>query len=160
MLSQVRKFGLHLILANQSIAQLPLGLQQAMGNAQTTIAFRVARGDAEVLARVLGQVDLEAIKRQNKSEIQHPIFSPLAEQWEGIVQTLTTQSVRQALVKTADDRLALIWPEKITKSSTSYEELEGLIVSNLKLHGVRVNEKSKNHPISKKQTQSSNIFTN
>ena len=57
MLSQVRKFGLHLILANQSIAQLPQGLQQALGNAQTTIAFRVARpgcGSSGTRARACG----------------------------------------------------------------------------------------------------------
>jgi len=49
MLSQVRKFGLHMILANQSIAQLNTRLQTALGNAQTIISFRVSRADAEVL---------------------------------------------------------------------------------------------------------------
>ena len=54
MLSQVRKFGLHMILSNQSIAQLSPGLQTALGNAQTIITFRISRADAEVMARVLG----------------------------------------------------------------------------------------------------------
>jgi len=64
MLSQVRKFGLHLILANQSIAQLSSGLQIALGNAQTIIAFRISRSDAEVLARVLGKVNPNSIKHE------------------------------------------------------------------------------------------------
>jgi len=46
MLFQVRKFGLHLILANQSIAQLSEGLQTTLGNAQTIISFRISRADA------------------------------------------------------------------------------------------------------------------
>jgi len=57
------KFGLHKILANQSIAQLSRGLQIASGNAQTIISFRISRSDAEVLARVLGKVDPNFIKR-------------------------------------------------------------------------------------------------
>ena len=43
MLSQVRKFGLHMILANQSIAQLSSGLQTALGNAQTIVSFRISK---------------------------------------------------------------------------------------------------------------------
>ena len=62
MLSQVRKFGLHMILANQSIAQLNERLQTALGNAQTIVAFRISRADAEALARVLGEVDTSAVK--------------------------------------------------------------------------------------------------
>lgn len=43
MLSQVCKFGLHLVPANQSIAQLPQSLQKALGNAQTVIAFSASQ---------------------------------------------------------------------------------------------------------------------
>lgn len=74
------KFGLHMILANQSIAQLSRGLQIALGNAQTIISFRISRSDAEVLARVLGKVDPSSIKHDSQTEVQHPVYAPLQEQ--------------------------------------------------------------------------------
>jgi type IV secretory pathway TraG/TraD family ATPase VirD4 len=135
MLSQVRKFGLHMILANQSIAQLSPGLQTALGNAQTIIAFRVSRSDADALVRVLGQVDPQTIKRESGTSTQHPIFAPLAEQWEKLAQFLTKQKVRQATVKTADDRLAVIWADKVRESTCSDEQLESIIVNCLRRHG-------------------------
>ncbi len=135
MLSQVRKFGLHMILANQSIAQLNTRLQTALGNAQTIVTFRISRADAEALARVLGEVDTEAVKRQNTSPIQHPIYSPINEQWEDFIQFLTRQEVRQATVKTADDRLAVIWSEYVHKDHYSEEALEEIIVDCIKRYG-------------------------
>jgi hypothetical protein len=135
MLSQVRKFGLHMILANQSIAQLDTRLQTALGNAQTIVAFRISRADAEPLARVLGEVNTLAVKHESQTDIQHPIFSPLNEQWEEFVQFLTKQNVRQATVKTADDRLAVIWSELVGDGHCSDEQLEQVILNSLKQHG-------------------------
>lgn len=135
MLSQVRKFGLHMILANQSIAQLDDRLQTALGNAQTIVAFRISRADAEVLARILGEVNLQEIKHESLKDTQHPLFSPIHEQWEEFVQCLTKQEVRQATVKTADDRLAVIWSEHIKESGCADEKLEQVIVNTLKNHG-------------------------
>ena len=135
MLSQVRKFGLHMVLANQSIAQLSPGLQAALGNAQTIISFRISRADAEALAHVLGKVDLEAVKRESRTDIQHPIFTPMMEQWESFVQHLTNQQIRQVTVKTADDRIAVIWPEKTADGGCSPECLERMITTNLRLFG-------------------------
>lgn len=134
MLSQVRKFGLHMILANQSIAQLSPGLQTALGNAQTIVAFRVSRDDAEVLVRVLSQVDPQIIKRESQTLTQHPIFEPISEQWEKLVQFMTRQQVRQATVRTADDRLAVIWSEKVGDSHCPEEQLERAILETLKQH--------------------------
>lgn len=136
MLSQVRKFGLHMILANQSIAQLNPRLQTALGNAQTILSFRVSRADAEVLARVLGKVDPEQIKHDQRAEIQHPLYSPLNEQWEGFIQHLTTQSVRQFTVKTADDRLSVIWSEAVRKHPKQEPYLDGFVDRLLKENGV------------------------
>ena len=135
MLSQVRKYGLHLILANQSIAQLSKGLQTALGNAQTIVVFRISRADAEALARVLGHVDSQEIKREAQTPTQHPIFSPLPEQWESFVQFLTKQEVRQCTVKTADDRLANVWSERIFDNGLSVEDLAQIIDISLSVHG-------------------------
>jgi len=131
----VRKFGLHMILANQSIAQLNSRLQTALGNAQTIISFRISRADAEVLAKILGYVDPQQIKHEQQISVQHPLYSPLNEQWEGFIQHLTRQSVRQATVKTADDRLAVIWSEKIKKTEITKEEMNRVILELIKRNG-------------------------
>jgi len=135
MLSQVRKYGLHMILANQSIAQLSKGLQTALGNAQTIVTFRISRADAEALARVLGVVDSQAVKHAAPTSSQHPVFAPLFEQWESYIQFLTSQAVRQFTVKTADDRLAVVWAEKIPSARSSSQDLEKVIQKILKEQG-------------------------
>lgn len=134
MLSQVRKYGLHLTLANQSIAQLSAGLQTALGNAQTIVTFRISRADAEALARMLGRVDSEEIKRDGQTPNQHPIFSPISEQWESFAQHLMSQAIRQCTVKTADDRLATIWAEKL-ESTGNAVELDQILQFILRQHG-------------------------
>lgn len=139
MLSQVRKYGLHMILANQSVAQLDEGLQIALGNAQTIAAFRISRADAEALARMLGQVDNEEIKRMGQTPAQHPIYSPLSEQWETLTQFLMKQQVRQYTVKTADDRLAVVWAEKIIENKKINNELERIVLCSLKRTGQPLN---------------------
>jgi len=54
-LSESRKWGLRLCLANQYLGQLPLGLQQAvLGNVGTLVVFRVGSQDAGILAEELG----------------------------------------------------------------------------------------------------------
>ncbi len=136
MLSQVRKFGLHLILANQSIAQLSEGLQTALGNAQTIISFRISRADAEVLARVLGNVNPGTIKHDSQTDIQHPMYSPLNEQWEDFIQRLTRLQVRQFTVKTADDRIAVIWSENLSRINCSNTRLEDTLIQILSQYGI------------------------
>ena len=96
---------------------------------------RSTRADAEALARVLGEVDVGAVKREGRSDIQHPIYSPLSEQWESFVQHLTKMKVRQATVKTADDRLATVWPEIVKDGSCTEAQLEETILALIKRHG-------------------------
>src|SRR5204863_6141438 len=56
-LSESRKWGLRLCLANQYLTQLPHGLQQAvLGNIGTLIVFRVGSQDAKLLA---GELDID-----------------------------------------------------------------------------------------------------
>ena len=116
-----------MIFANQSITQLSRGLQIALGNVQTIIAFRISRPDAEVLVRVLGKVDPSSIKHDSQTDIQHPVYAPLQEQWEGFIQQLTNQKVRQFTVKTADDRLASIWSLNMKTPKHSFSKLETTI---------------------------------
>lgn len=160
MLSQVRKFGLHMILANQSIAQLSTGLQTALGNAQTIVTFRISRADAEALARVLGEVNTQAVKHENQTLVQHPVFSPLSEQWEEFVKFLTKQKVRQATVKTADDRLAVIWSEFLKDNNCSSNHLEDVIVRCLRKHGHPFDYVFKDLVGQKTPQENRSVFTN
>ena len=80
-----------------------------------------------MLARVLGKVDPDSIKHDSQTDIQHPVYAPLQEQWEGFIQQLTNQKVRLFTVKTADDRLASIWSLKRVTPKHSYSKLESTI---------------------------------
>ena len=106
MLALCRKFGLSLALAHQTWSQTSASLQGALQNAGVTISFRLGRADAERAARLFGRVDPLAIKHDVPGSAQgrvHPLFSPLAEQWEtGWVQTLQTLPDRAFLLRRAN----------------------------------------------------------
>jgi len=72
-------------------------------------------------------VDSNYIKHDSQTEIQHPVYAPLQEQWEGFIQQLTNQKVRQFTVKTADDRLASIWSLNMKTPKQSFSKLEATI---------------------------------
>jgi hypothetical protein len=59
LLSEARKYGLGLVLANQYISQLDRGTSEAVfGNTGSQIAFRVGREDAEFLTKHFSLGDL------------------------------------------------------------------------------------------------------
>ena len=65
-LSEARKWRLSLVAANQTISQLPDGLQHAVfGNAGTLIAFRVGALDAKRLAGELGLTNPSTLTQTN-----------------------------------------------------------------------------------------------
>ena len=76
----------------------------------------------------------EEIKHEAQTSTQHPVFAPLLEQWESFTQALTTQAVRQCTIKTADDRLGVVWAEKVLEDSGKADDLEDVILSSLKRH--------------------------
>ena len=102
-LSECRKFGLHLILAHQSQAQLGGLIQGTLENAQIKAVFGVGRGTAETLAQELFSPDLQAVKHQvtdsASQERGHPTFVPLPEQWEACVQRLQQLPRRRFLLQ-------------------------------------------------------------
>lgn len=70
MLSEARKFGVSLTVANQYLGQVPESVQDALlGNVGTIVVFRVGAGDAHVLADELGAPyvpdDLVHLERQH-----------------------------------------------------------------------------------------------
>jgi hypothetical protein len=101
-LSECRKFGLHLTLAHQTLAQINERMKGALGNIQLKVAFGVSRRDAEILAKHLFQVNGERIKHIVQDADQkgksHPVFYTLNEEWEISIRWLQNLPPRVALI--------------------------------------------------------------
>ena len=107
MLSETRKYGLHLVYAHQTWSQVTdPKLRGATQNAGIEIGFRQGRSDAEYSALLFGRADPEAVKHtvtdSDAAERTHPVFYSLPEQWERQVQALQDLPARQAFVRIPD----------------------------------------------------------
>jgi hypothetical protein len=116
----------------------------AIGNIQTRVMFGLARRDADWFAHEVGQIDTQAVKREPQTETQHPVFSPMAEQWEEWAVTLKQQPSRQALVAGQDGKVARIWTMRISPYTVSEEEAEAFRRHCLRKHGVPVSRAQRN----------------
>jgi hypothetical protein len=143
-LSECRKFGLHLTLAHQNLSQLSERMVGAIGNIQTRVIFGVARQDAEWFAREVGQVDTQAIKRESQTDTQHPVYAPLAEQWEEWTILLKHQPARQAFVAGHDGSVRRIWTIPIPSYTASDEALEEMRRESLRRHGISHSQAERN----------------
>jgi hypothetical protein len=123
-LSECRKFGLHLTLAHQHLGQLSERMIAAIGNIQTRVVFAVSRRDAEWLAREVGQVDTEAIKHDAQTDTQHPVYQPLIDQYQTWTDRLRFQKSRQATVASQDGRVARIWTIPIPPYRATERQVE------------------------------------
>ena len=83
MLSELRKYGLALTLANQYLTQLPPEIQDAvLGNAGSLLCFRTSYADAQILAPSLGLTEedltglapFKAYARLLKNQEPAPLF--------------------------------------------------------------------------------------
>lgn len=135
-LSECRKFGLHLHLAHQTLGQVHHRVSSALGNVGIKVVFSVDREDAEVMARKLFAVDTEEVKHDAQTETQHPLFSPLAEQWERAVATIQELPPRMAFMKRRGKGVVQLRTEPVPAyqvSPTTVEELEQRLA---RIHGV------------------------
>jgi hypothetical protein len=115
-LSGTRKFGLHLTLSHQNLGQLsPRTRSTVLGNVWTKVLFGVSEEDAHELARLvgLGNVDPEAVKHAAQTEVQHPLYASLPEQWHEWATLLANQKPRHAVVRDQQGRTRLFWTEKL-----------------------------------------------
>jgi hypothetical protein len=105
-LSEARKYGLCLVMANQTLAQLERTLlASVLGNCQVQISFRASRDDAEKLARQAFRATGKQIKFQLESRRlfpseprSNPVFVPVGEEMEGYINFLLDLAPRQALL--------------------------------------------------------------
>jgi hypothetical protein len=97
-LSEARKYGLSIIMAHQSLEQLPEKLRAIiLGNAKNIICFRLDRQDAELLVKYLQEIDLLAWKFRDLESIT---WMSIGEQWEEGISGLTNLPERTAVLKT------------------------------------------------------------
>ena len=131
-LSECRKYRLHLGLAHQTIAQLPgQRIQGALENAKLKVIFGTGRQTAEAIARELYMPDPKAIKHEvvdeTAKERTHPVFSALDDQFEVFTQSVQQLRRRRALVKLPDKAtVAHVRIPKVPASRLSAGQLERL----------------------------------
>ena len=131
-LSECRKFGLHLGLAHQTETQLGgERLQGALENAQLRVVFGTGRRTARALVEELFIPGLREIKHVVGDEAQrertHPTFFSLAEQWERYTQRAQRLPRRGILVQLPERRgVRRLRTIDIPDPALSTEELEKL----------------------------------
>jgi hypothetical protein len=97
LLSEARKYGLSLVLAHQTLAQIPEELQSLiLGNTGIQVAFRVNRRDAERLAKEAFTYSGYAVK---SATLQRINYWSLGEEWERYTAAVQNQPPRTAWVK-------------------------------------------------------------
>lgn len=106
-LSECRKYRLHLGLAHQTITQLPgERIQGALENAKLKVIFGTGRQTAQAIVGDLFMPNPQAIKHKvEDKDVQdrtHPVFNPLNEQFEVFTQKIQRLRKRKVLVKLPD----------------------------------------------------------
>ncbi len=91
-LSQARKFGLHLTMGNQSWEQVPGRLRSSLQNVGMRVIFNLDHDDAVIAAPIVGRFEPLAIKHEVTDEAaqerSHPVFESLPEQWQRWAQAI------------------------------------------------------------------------
>jgi hypothetical protein len=143
-LAECRKFGLYLHLAHQTLGQIEHQVSSALGNVGLKVVFSTDREDAEILAPKLFRVNTEAVKHDAQTTVQHPLFSPLPEQWEEAVAAIQSQKPRQALVKQRGQDVVQITTQAMPSNTTGLEVIRHLQTSLAQSHGVPASSITRN----------------
>jgi hypothetical protein len=131
-LSECRKYKLHLCLAHQTITQLPsLRIQGALENAKLKVVFGTGRQTAESIVKELFMPDPQSIKHEVKDsdaqERTHPVFDPMLEQYEHFTQTIQGLSQRKAFVKLPDRQTVYrLRSPKVPRSELAPQRIEDI----------------------------------
>ncbi len=131
-LSECRKYRLHLGLAHQTITQLPgERIQGALENAKLKVIFGTGRQTAQAIVGDLFMPDPNQVKHEVTDEQaqdrSHPLFNPLSEQFEVFTQTIQRLGRRQVLVKLPDaEQVAQIRVPVVPKAGLNATQLAHL----------------------------------
>jgi hypothetical protein len=134
---------LFLHLAHQTLGQLNERITSALGNVGIKAIFVVDREDAEILSKKIFFVDTSAVKHDTGTPAQHPLFDPLAEQWEKKIASLQRLSGRFAYVKRRGRDATLIRTETIRPYNIESDALEVTMAMLSLTHGVAVSDLNK-----------------
>jgi hypothetical protein len=145
-LSECRKFGLHLHLAHQTLGQVQHRVSSALGNAGIKVVFGVDREDAEVMAKKLFAVDTDEVKHEAQTETQHPLFSPLGEQWEKATAAIQALPSRMALIKRRGHPVIQMQTQRIRPYAVQARALDELMADLACRHGVPVSQLLEAYP--------------
>ncbi len=147
-LSEARKFGLGLCISHQTLSQLTPRMLGALGNTDTRMIFGVDRYDAEYLAKIVGRIDTEAIKREPKTDQQYELFSSTQEQWEQWYVYLRFQQPRQAMVMTGDRPAVSVTTLTIPTYTATEEQVEVVCRESIARYGVSYEQAKQNLELS------------
>lgn len=96
-LSEARKYGLSLIMAHQTLAQIPTELRSLiLGNAGIQVCFRLNRQDSNILAKEAFEYSGYEVKTVSSFS---PKFWSLGEEWEHYISELQSLPLRYCYVK-------------------------------------------------------------
>jgi hypothetical protein len=96
-LSEARKYCLSLIMAHQTLSQIPEELRSLiLGNAGIQVCFRLNRHDAQILAKEAFSYSGYEVKSMSS---HHPRFWTLGEEWERYIAELQDLPLRFCYVK-------------------------------------------------------------
>jgi hypothetical protein len=127
-LSQCRKFELHLYLAAQSLFQVSSNrLSVALENCKLKIAFALGRASAEIQAKEIGSVDPFAIKEEPTTQTQHSQYQSITDQFETWNQELMNLPTRCCYVKVNDKPAVKITSLKIGQPKVDQTELAAVL---------------------------------
>lgn len=104
-LSECRKYGLHMCFAHQSWAQMKVQqrLVGALEQAQIKVVFGTGRQTAQALVGELYEPDPETVKHEvddpDQQERTHPMYAPLHEQFEAFTQNIQRLDRRDIVVQ-------------------------------------------------------------
>ena len=143
-LSEARKFGLGLCISHQTLSQLTPRMLGALGNTDTRMIFGVDRYDAEYLAKIVGRIDTEAIKREPKTDQQYELFSSTQEQWEQWFDYLRFQQPRQAMVASGDQPAVAVTTLSIPTYTATEEQIEIVRRESVARYGVLYEQAKRN----------------
>jgi hypothetical protein len=132
-LSEVRKFGLRLVLSHQGWHQVENSarLAGALDQAQVKVVFGSGTKTGRVIAEELFSPDPEKVKHQVQDPAaqarSHPVYENLLEQKEMFVQAIRRQSQREIFVLPPDsDRVVALKTLTVPRSEVELDELEAL----------------------------------
>jgi hypothetical protein len=130
-LSESRKFRLHLTLAQQTLGGIESErMRAALGNIGTKVVFAVDRADAEIMAKKLFAVDGERVKHavadDEAQERSHPVYYSLAEGWERGIQAIQNMQPRMCLVKAPQRSAAQVYTMTVPNSPLTQKALAEL----------------------------------